>query len=131
LKERKKSSTDFLIKKSSAFGEEAEEFACRYLKSKGYYILERNYSCRFGEIDIIAKDAKTICFIEVKARTNISFGPPFIFVTAQKQSRIKKTALFFIATRKLSSLNYRFDVVSIVKNKKGSFEVELIKGAFE
>jgi putative endonuclease len=116
---------------SSAFGRQAEEIACHYLEKKGYNILRRNFACRFGEIDIIAEKGKTVCFIEVKARTNVSFGPPTIFVTPQKQARIKKTALFFITAKKWDALSFRFDVISITKDKKDSFKIELVEGAFE
>jgi len=131
LKEKKKSSHKLLIKRSSAFGKEAEDLACRYLKTNKYHILERNYTCRFGEIDIIAKNRQVICFVEVKARASISFGKPYEFVTISKQAKIKKTALFFITNRKLPPLDYRFDVISIFKNKEGLLEIELLEGAFQ
>lgn len=129
--QKKKFGINFFIRKPSTFGKQAEDEACRYLKRNGYHILNRNYTSRFGEIDIIARKIDTISFIEVKARTNTDFGPPSIFVTPQKQTKIKKTALFFITGVKLNNPNYRFDVISMVRNGKGSFEIEFLEGAFE
>lgn len=127
----KKKWIDFFIPKPVAFGEQAEDAARRYLRKNGYRILERNYTSRFGEIDIIARKLDTISFVEVKARTNTDFGAPSIFVTPQKQTKIKKTALFFVSEVKFNDLNYRFDVISIVKKENGCFEIEFIEGAFE
>ncbi|MFH1856478.1 MAG: YraN family protein [Candidatus Omnitrophota bacterium] len=113
------------------FGRKAESKAADYLKKQGYRILNRNYNCRFGEIDIIAKKAETICFVEVKARINLDFGPPAVFVTSKKQNRIKKTAFCFIKDECSKDFNYRFDVISVIKDQKGILKIELIEGAFE
>lgn len=129
--EKKKNWLNFFIRKPSSFGKEAEDIACKYLKRNGCRILKRNYSSRFGEIDIIARKFDTISFVEVKARAGVDFGSPSVFVTPQKQTKIKKTALFFITREKATGLNYRFDVISMVKNEKGSFEIEFLEGAFE
>lgn len=92
-----------------AFGEDA---ACRYLRRRGYSILGRNYSCRFGEIDIIARKGKYIVFAEVKLRKNADHGAAMEFVTPAKQRRILATAQFWLLQNP-TKLQPRFDVVEV------------------
>lgn len=92
-----------------AFGEDA---ACRYLRRHGYSILGRNYSCRFGEIDIIARKGKYIVFGEVKLRKNADHGAAMEFVTTAKQRRILATAQLWLMQNP-TKLQPRFDVVEV------------------
>lgn len=87
------------------------------MKEEGYFILDRNYRNRYGEIDIIAKKDKCLIFIEVKTRTNLNYGDPLETINKLKISRIKRLASFYIASNKLSGLNPRFNVISIIINK--------------
>ncbi len=102
----------------------------RFLKKKGYRILERNYVCKLGEIDIVAKEKDTFAFIEVKTRTSTLFGPPELSVTPFKQMQISKAALCFLKEKKLEEVKARFDVVSILLIPGGE-EIELIRDAFD
>ena len=77
-------------------GESGEQLAVEFLSSKGYKILERNFKSKLGEIDIVAKDKKTICFIEVKTRSNLEKGLPQESITMRKQHQISKTALSYL-----------------------------------
>jgi len=77
------------------FGKAAENSAARFLKSKGYKILERNYKNKFGEIDIIAEHKGVISFLEVKARHSLGLGMPQEAVTASKQRQISKVAVYY------------------------------------
>jgi putative endonuclease len=111
-------------------GKAGEEAAVRYLCQQGYRIVERNYRCRFGEIDLIARDGKTLTFIEVKTRRSQRFGPAAAAVTLEKQRHlIKASQLYLIQKRKAYEL-CRFDVVTI---ELGAQEprIELIKDAFQ
>jgi len=110
-------------------GKSGEEVALGYLKNKGYRILERNFKNSLGEIDIIAKDKKTWCFIEVKTRTNLDKGLPQEAITPAKQHKLSKVALSFLKSRKLLNSPARFDIVSVLKNPEGE-KVELIQNAF-
>lgn len=98
-------------------GKYGEDFACRYLQSKGYEILARNFRChRFGEIDIIARQKSVISFIEVKTRTSTRFGRPIEAVTLMKQRKIHRCAEYYL---QCSGLIYNmpvlsFDVVEII-----------------
>ncbi len=110
-------------------GRTGEDRAARFLVSQGYRILERNYSTRSGEIDLIALHQGTVAFIEVKTRSNDAFGAPELAVNHRKQQRMIKAALGYIKFKKLHQVPCRFDVVAI--NTANEQQVELIQNAFE
>ncbi len=97
-----------------SLGADGEEIACKYLSELGYKILDRNFHSRFGEIDIIAKDSNCLVFVEVKARSNSSYGTPLEAITRSKLSKLIKTSQFFINQNKLGDIDYRFDAVEIL-----------------
>ena len=111
-------------------GKKGEEKALRFLKKKGYRIIEKNYVCKMGEMDIIAKDKDTLAFIEVKTRTSMAFGPPQLAVNSSKQRQLSKVALNYLKEKQLEDVKARFDVVAILLEEKGE-QIELIKDAFE
>ena len=93
-------------------GDWGEERAARYLRLHGYRILERNFRCRQGEIDIIARKGEIVAFVEVKQRKNAEYGEAREFVTLSKQRRILSAAeLWLFKTR--CELQPRFDVIEI------------------
>ena len=114
---------------SRELGQKAEVRACRFLKRKGFKILERNYTRSSGEIDIIAREGDTLCFIEVKMRTSGDFGLPADAVTEKKQRKISLVAREYLASHHLEDSPVRFDVISIMP-AKGDGEVLLIRDAF-
>lgn len=97
-------------------GKDGEERACNYVKSKKYKILERNYRCPYGEIDIIAKYSNTLVIIEVKYRKSIKFGKGYEAVNYTKQQKIIKTVQHYINENNIK-MPVRFDVISIDDNK--------------
>jgi putative endonuclease len=112
-------------------GAGGEEIALAYLKKNRYTIVATNYRCRYGEIDIIARDRnRTLCFIEVKTRTSGSHGLPQEAVTPRKQGQISRAALEFIQRHRLENTPARFDVVAVSLRDSGH-TVELIQNAFE
>ena len=111
-------------------GRKGEDLALRFLKKKGYRIIEKNYVCKMGEMDIIAQEKDTLAFIEVKTRTSTTFGPPQLAVNPKKQSQMSKVALHFLKEKKLEDAKARFDVVAILLGQKGA-EIELIRDAFD
>lgn len=111
-------------------GKKGEELALLFLKEKGYLILEENFRSPFGEIDIIAMDRRSYVFIEVKMRKSQQFGSPLESVTAKKQQRIIRTALFYLKKKGLRDVPIRFDVVSIEEDGK-NHHIRLLKNAFE
>lgn len=94
-------------------GIEGETIACEYMKSKGYYILKRNYTCSFGEVDIIAKQSETLVFVEVKNRYGDKYGEPVESVTPHKISQIVRVAENFINRYRSVNLDIRFDIIEI------------------
>ena len=117
------------MKNSRVIGNAAENAAAGWIeKNKGYIVLERNYSCAAGEIDIIAKDKDTTVFIEVKYSKNTEKGYPSEAVTELKQKRIIRTAMAYVAENNTD--NIRFDVAEIVE-KDGRKYIRYIENAFE
>ena len=94
-------------------GEVAEDRACEILKTEGYEIVARNWRCRTGEIDIIARDGPILAFVEVKSRASASFGGPAAAVNRAKQRRIVSAARSFLSTS-VCDLPIRFDVVTFL-----------------
>lgn len=119
-----------MAKDNLSLGVLAEDKAAAFLKASGYRILRRNYRCKLGEVDIIARDKDTFCFVEVKCRLSDKFGKGFEAVTARKQAQISKAALDFLKENNLLGKNARFDVVSL--DTCGAQEqITLVKNAFE
>lgn len=115
---------------SRAAGTHGEALAVAYLRRRGFQLIGHSYHCRFGEIDLIAMDGKTLCFIEVKTRSNLSVGLPREFVTAQKQQRIRKTAAWYLAEKELEC-PVRFDVAEVYTDAGGQLEkIEYLEDAF-
>ena len=107
-------------------GEMGETLACRYLKKKGYKILERNFRSRWGEVDIIAQDGEYTVFVEVKTRKNALFGTPAEFVTPAKMRKIIKTAMVYL---KNEECYMRFDVAEVYMNNN-VYRINYIENAF-
>ncbi|VAW61090.1 hypothetical protein MNBD_GAMMA09-483 [hydrothermal vent metagenome] len=116
-----------LINRSSK-GKAAEGFACRYLEQNGLRLIEKNFHSRFGEIDLIMQHENALVFVEVRYRKNQSFGGAKASITPGKQSRIKKTALFYMQ-KKGREFNARFDVIAMTGNDP-SLSYEWIQNAF-
>jgi putative endonuclease len=116
--------------KNIEFGKAAEREAAEFLKTKGYKILKVNYRTKLGEIDIIAKDKDTICFVEVKGRHSLNLGNPCEAVSLRKQGQIAKAAVYYLKLNDLFGQSARFDVLAILYRDNKS-EISLIKNAFE
>jgi len=109
-----------------------EGLAEDYLKNLGYRIKGKNFSCKCGEIDLIAIHNNYICFVEVKTRYGKIFGIPAESVTSSKQHKIHKTAQVYISQKNIFNFNFRFDVIEVVLNHDNSdFLVNHIEDAFQ
>lgn len=97
-------------------GRWGEALAAQYLEQKNYAVVACNYSCRFGEIDLIVKSRQYIVFVEVKLRKSDRFASAVEFVDQRKQDRIRSTALLWLSTHE-TMLHPRFDVVEIYAPK--------------
>lgn len=111
------------------FGSAGESAAAAYLKKKRYKIIGQNYSCRFGEIDIIARQGNYIVFVEVKSRKNEYFAMAREFVTRSKQERIIKSAMLWLQQNEVD-LQPRFDVIEVVGEGRRQ-RITHIEAAFE
>lgn len=111
-------------------GDMGESLAVRFLRKNGYEILEQNYRCALGEIDIIARDQGVLSFVEVKARRSNRYGGPKRAVTPRKQRKISMVALQYLKKTEQMETPARFDVVAI-RLWRDQSEIEIIKNAFE
>jgi len=112
-------------------GARGEDLAVRYLKKKGYKVIERNYRCQWGEIDLIAREGDTLVFVEIKSRTSSGFGLPQDAVDRFKQEKLVQVARAYMAEHRLTEdISMRFDVVAVQLTPSGP-EMELIKDAFQ
>lgn len=114
-------------------GKLAEREATRYLESQGLRMFVSNFSCKFGEIDLImTANAQTLVFVEVRSRCEQVYGSALDTVTAGKQAKLKRTAeLFLLARPRYQHFNCRFDVVGIQTNSKHPERITWIRNAFE
>lgn len=119
-----------MSKENLYLGKEGEEAAFDFLKEKGYKVLEKNYKTKLGEVDIIAYDKDTLCFIEVKTRNSLRSGSPQEAVSPFKQRQISKAALQFLKKGNFLNKKARFDVVSVMYAQDKA-QCALIKNAFE
>ncbi|WP_086981590.1 YraN family protein [Vibrio aphrogenes] len=99
-------------------GSQFETLACQYLTSQGLKYIDKNVSCRFGEIDLIMQDQHDIVFVEVKYRLNQVYGHAAEMVTYQKSQKLIKTAMIWLKSQSLSieHTSFRFDVIAIHHN---------------
>ena len=100
--------------KNHIVGKKGEDIVTDFFKKKGYKIIERNFFCNQGEIDIIAVDKNEIVFIEVKTRNNTNYGMPSEAVTKEKQKHFKRATEYYIYKNNLYNEFIRLDVVEVL-----------------
>ncbi len=111
-------------------GIRGEKLARDFLKKRGYRILETNYRCPEGEIDIIAKHKDSLVFIEVRTKKSLKFGSPEESITPTKKERLRATASHYQQTHNDLPLLWRIDVVAVELNQEGKLlRIELIENA--
>lgn len=104
-------------------GRKGEDLACEFLKKNGYSIVERNFRCKTGEIDIVATDGEHLCFTEVKARTRVDYGMPREAVDHRKQQKLLRCAQFYLKLHPgyAEVLTPRMDIVEILYREEGTY----------
>jgi putative endonuclease len=112
-------------------GQKAEDLVEAFLRSKGLKIIDRNVSCRWGEIDIVAQDGKYMVFVEVRSVSESFLVHPFETITRKKRANITKTANWYLKRKGLINAFVRFDVVGVIWRSNGEPEVKWLKGAFD
>jgi putative endonuclease len=111
-------------------GEKGELAAVSFLKQNGYKILETNYRCAIGEIDVIAREKNELVFVEVKTRKSGEMGYPEEAVGIKKQKKMSQLALWYLQNKAINNANARFDVIAITVSGSKN-EIRLIKNAFD
>lgn len=115
------------MKNNKNTGNLGETIALDYLRSQGYIVIEKNYYCPFGEIDLIALDSDCLVFVEVKTRNNKKYGVPAEAVTIEKRRRLIRIASFYMSKRRTEN-QIRIDIIEIRINKSGN-TIHCIKNA--
>lgn len=121
-------------KKSTSIGQQAEQEALNFLKQQGLKLLDKNYHCRQGEIDLVMQDQQTLVFIEVRYRKSAHFGSSAESITNSKQRKIIHTAEHYLYNKVKTAIPVcRFDVVAIYPsaNAQNSLQFDWIKHAFQ
>lgn len=113
-----------------SLGTVGEELACRFLRHRGLRIVAQNFTCRFGEIDLIAREGRTLVFVEVKCRRSVSAGEPLESITRRKRLQIIRSAQWYLKRHGLSDSLCRFDAVSVKIDAGGEASCEVVVNAF-
>ena len=114
--------------RNKALGDFGEGVAAAHLQSIGMVVLARNWSCRFGEIDIVARDGSALVICEVKTRSSTTYGGSFEAITGHKAARLRRLAMHWLEVHDVDPPSLRIDVVSVVVPARGAPVVERIAG---
>ena len=113
-----------------ALGERGEALAAQWYEAAGYEILDRNWRCRAGELDLILGRGRALVFCEVKTRSSKRFGAPIEAITREKSQRIRRLAALWLSESQLRGRDLRFDVASVMVERGCAPVIEIIEGAF-
>jgi len=114
--------------RNRALGTYGERVAASHLRSLGMVVLATNWRCRYGEIDLVARDGSTLVICEVKTRTGSSHGTPVEAVVGRKAARLRRLAAYWLEVHDVEPVAVRIDVVSVVVPSKGAPHVERVSG---
>lgn len=109
---------------ASAIGEYGEDLACEHLVGLGYEIVDRNWRCEQGELDIVARDGACLVFCEVKARRSTQFGSPVEAVTVRKAMRLRRLAVSWLRAHHTRVDEVRIDVIGVLRRRDAPAEIE-------
>ncbi len=112
----------------SEIGRYGEDVAARYLVDRGMTVLDRNWRCALGEVDLVLRDGPVLVICEVKTRTSTSFGAPLEAVTEQKAARLRRLADRWLEDHAVRPDEVRIDLVGVLRGRKGSAEVLHVRG---
>jgi len=115
-------------RQNSALGAYGERVAARHLVESGLVVLDRNWRCDAGEIDLVLRDDDVLVFCEVKTRTSTAYGHPLEAVDAAKTERLVRLAERWIGEHDVVAPQVRFDVVAVLRSRRGAADVEHVKG---
>lgn len=116
------------MKPKDALGKYGEELAARHLTVKGFVILERNWRCDLGEIDLVAREGADLVVCEVKTRRSEAYGSPLEAVSARKVRRMRCLALRWLEDKGVNPRNIRFDVIGVIQPLVGPPQITHLRG---
>ncbi len=116
------------VNAKDALGRQGEQAAAEYLERAGYRILARNWRCAEGEIDIVMADRRALVAVEVKTRSGTAYGTPLEAVTRKKRSRLRRLAVQWVLANGVLFDEVRVDVVEVLKDSRGGFTIEHVRG---
>lgn len=111
-----------------ALGAWGEEVAARHLVAAGMVLLERNWRCPSGEIDLVLREGDVLVVCEVKTRTSTAFGTPHEAVDARKVARLRRLAAMWLAAHDARPADVRIDLVAVVRPRRGEMRLEHVRG---
>lgn len=109
-------------------GRTGEQLAADFLQQAGFRVLDRNYRCAEGEVDIVAADHRTLVACEVKTRSSVRYGTPIEAVDARKLRRLRRLAVRWAVSQGVIFDGLRVDVVGVLKSPDGQFTIEHVRG---
>jgi putative endonuclease len=109
-------------------GREGEQVAVEYLERAGLRVLDRNWRCADGEIDIVAAERQVMVVCEVKTRSGTRFGTPLEAITRTKQARLRRLAARWLVAHGVLFDEIRIDVIGLIRNRAGDYEIEHVRG---
>ncbi|MGM0651442.1 MAG: YraN family protein [Bacillota bacterium] len=115
-----------MTKMRQQVGQKGEEAAREYLKEQGYSIVDNNYRCRLGEIDIIARDGNTVVIVEVRTKTGLAFGRPEESITRDKARKLHRLALQYLQSHYQREISSRIDLVAVMVDRNSGQVKDLI-----
>ncbi len=118
------------MRAKDAVGAYGEQVAARHLQDAGFVLLERNWRCSEGEIDLVAADGGVLVICEVKTRSSLAYGDPAEAVVGAKAARLRRLAVRWMAAHDSRWPEVRFDVVTVLRRPRGAAAVRHLRGAF-
>ncbi|GAA1515668.1 YraN family protein [Agromyces terreus] len=117
-----------LVAHNAELGRRGEQLAVEHLEARGLRVIERNWRCRLGEIDIVARDGDTTVFVEVKTRTSHDFGHPFEAITPIKLARLRRLAVAWCEATESATVRIRIDAVAVLAPTESPALIEHLEG---
>jgi putative endonuclease len=109
-------------------GRQGEQLAVEYLQQAGMRILDRNWRCAEGEIDIVAAERRALVICEVKTRSGVRYGTPLEAITRKKRSRLRRLAVRWLVAHGILFDEIRIDVIGVLRSESGEFTVQHVRG---
>jgi putative endonuclease len=117
------------MRTKNVVGQYGEDLAARYLSANGFVVLERNWRCKLGEIDIVAREGSTLVICEVKTRRGLNYGSPLESITYRKLTTLRKLAGHWLRSHELRPAAIRIDIIAILFDQNTPPSIDHVRGA--